>query len=87
MKLKFVADEVVNRNSAGRKAMYPWAEFFEELYKFPNQWAVFPHELKNAASAYGQAKKFKGIEVRCSQNKETDLWVAYFRFVPEDEVF
>lgn len=87
MKLQFVADEVVIGQTRGRKPAYPWAEFFEELYKHPGKWAKFPFEVKNAASAYGQAKKFKDIEARCTQNKETGLWISYFRFNQEEEVF
>ena len=87
MKLKFVPEEEVTGSTRGRKPMYPWAEFFEELYKFPNQWAEFPQTIKNATSAYSQAKKYKDVDVKCVGNPDTGEWTAYFKFIQEDEVF
>jgi hypothetical protein len=87
MKLQFVAEETVEGGTRGRKPMYPWAEFFEELYKHPGKWAKFPIEVKNAASAYKQRDKYKDIEARCVGDKETGLWTAYFKFTPSDDTF
>ena len=67
--------------------MYPWAEFFEELYKHPNRWAQFPYRVKNASSGYVQAKKYNGIECRVTRHVDSGEWNLFFRFNQEEEVF
>jgi hypothetical protein len=85
MKLTFVDN--LDAVKPGRKAIYPWTEFFEELYKHPNKWAVFPIEIVSAGSAYVASRKYKDITVRVSKNKDTDKWTCYFKFTNNEEVF
>ena len=88
MKLKFIDESEMN--SRGRKKIYPWDSFFEELYKYPNQWAVFPHTMPSPSVAYVTARKYKDIEIRTSRVDGATQWTVYFRYVPsttEDEVF
>lgn len=88
MKLEFINESEMN--SRGRKKIYPWDTFFEELYKHPNQWAVFPHKMPSPSVAYVTARKYKDIEIRTSRVDGATQWTVYFRYVPsvdEDEVF
>lgn len=94
MKLTFVSEEDTRLVPNGRPNKYPWAEFFEELYKYPNQWAEFPVKVANSASAKMQTMKFKNIEVRVSggnnlalEHPDKEHWTAFFRFVPEEDTF
>ena len=88
MKIEYVTEAQVS--GAGRKPIFPWAEFFEELYKdgSKTRWGIFPIKIKSPSAAYTAAKKFKDIKVRC--NREDDgLWTVYAQYQPSgnEEVF
>jgi len=85
VELKFVDSLEIGK--AGRKPTYPWADFFEALYKHPNRWAEFPFRVKHAGSGYSQAKKYNGVECRVTRHVESGEWILYFRFNQEEEVF
>lgn len=92
MKLKFVnATEIGGR---GRKSIYAFDEFIEELYKFPNQWAEFPEQIGFASQAYRLSERFADIEIVCSggnalakthPNKKN--WTVYIKYSPKDGTF
>lgn len=67
--------------------MYPWADFFEALYKHPNRWAEFPYMVTSPSSGYYQAKQYNNIDCRTTRDIESGKWVLYFRFNQEEEVF
>jgi hypothetical protein len=95
MEIKFVTEEEIAQKR-GRKEKYPWAEFVEELYKYPNRWAEFPMRISNSASAYRVPQRFKDIEMRVSggnnlANDHPDKleWTVYLKYVVdvEEETF
>jgi hypothetical protein len=90
MKLKFVSEKEIGQKGGGRKSVYPWAEFMEEIYKHPNDWAEFPMTVPHAAMAYKQKEKYADIEIilRHGNNlaldhKDKRWWTVYIRYVPK----
>jgi hypothetical protein len=92
LKIKFVNEaDIMGR---GRKSQYPFAEFIEELYKFPNQWAEFPEQVNFASQAYRVLEKYADIEVVCKggnplakNHPDKKNWTVYIRYTPKDETF
>jgi hypothetical protein len=84
MKLEYVESSDIG--GAGRKPSFPWAEFFEELYKdgSKTRWGVFPIKIKSPSAAYVAAKRFKDIKIRCNRN-EDGLWTVYGQYQPSDD--
>jgi hypothetical protein len=89
MKLKFVSDDVV-RSGGGRRSVYPWAEFIEELYKHPNRWAEFPMQVPHSAIAYRVREKYADIEVTItggnnlsSDHPDKRYWTVYLAYTPK----
>lgn len=97
MKLKFVEDAVVDQLVRGRRSAHNWADFIEELYKYPNQWAEFPEKIQHSRTGYRLPEIYKDIQVRISggnnlANNHPDKlnWTVYVRYVPsvqEDDTF
>lgn len=94
MKLKFVSDEEISKISVGKASMYNWAEFIEELYKYPNQWAEFPQKVPSPNSAYRLRDIYNDIEVKVSggnwvaaSHPDKKHWTVYIRYVPQDDTF
>ena len=82
MKIEYVNNEAIG--GAGRKPSYPWAEFFEELYKDDSMtmWGMFPVLLKSKTpgAAYAAAKKFKDIKITCKNTDEG--WIVFGQYQP-----
>lgn len=97
MKLKFVEDSVVQAATRGRKAVYDWSTFIEELYKYPNKWAEAPIKIAHSRTGYRIREMFKDIEVTMTggnnlkvEDPKKKNWTLYVRYVPsvqEDETF
>jgi hypothetical protein len=84
MKLEYVESSDIG--GAGRKPTFPWAEFFEELYKdgSKTRWGVFPFKIKSPSAAYMAAKRFKDIKIKCNRG-EDGLWSVYGQYQPSDD--
>lgn len=95
MKIEYVSTNKMGLGKAGRKPLYPWAEFFEELYKDDSMelWGMFPMTLKSPGAAYSAAKRYKDIKVSCKQ-LDNGEWIVYGQYQPglsdrinDDDVF
>lgn len=83
MEIKFVDNPSGGRR--GRPPVYPWSQFFEELYKHPGRWGQFPAEFNNSSTPHTAAKRYKDISVKVGAETDKDgntVFIAYFKYSP-----